>query len=93
MVALEKLREAGLLDSDDAHVLADAYEFCERARNARFLVTGRPGDALPAGADAARIARLLGYLHRPEAELRDDFRRVTRRARRVVERVFYLKSA
>jgi hypothetical protein len=32
---------------------------------------------------------VLGELHRPEATLRDDFRRVTRRARRVVERVFY----
>ena len=93
VVALDRLREAGLLDPEDAQVLADAYEFCERARNARFLVTGRPGDALPAGADATRMARLLGYLHSPEADMRDDFRRVTRRARRVVERVFYGQTA
>ena len=31
----------------------------------------------------------MGYTHRPEAELRDDYRRLTRRARKVVERVFY----
>ena len=37
-------------------------------------------------------ARLLGYTHHPEAELRDDYRRLTRRARRVVERVFYGQS-
>ena len=45
-------------------------------------MTGKPGDALPTGDDAARVARLLGYVHRPQAELRDDYRRVTRRARR-----------
>lgn len=87
--ALDRLAAAGLLVDDDAAVLAEAYEVCERTRNARYLVTGRPGDALPTGDDAARIARLLGYTHRPEATLRDDYRRVTRRARQVVERVFY----
>jgi glutamate-ammonia-ligase adenylyltransferase len=87
--ALHALGAAGLLDPDDVAVLAAAYEFCARARNATYLVTGRPVDALPAGPDAARIGRLLGALHRPEATVRDDFRRVTRRARRVVERVFY----
>ena len=87
--ALEALADAGLLAREDADTLLEAYRFCERARNARYLVTGKPGDALPTGRDAARLARLLGYVHRPEAELRDDYRRVTRRARRVVERVFY----
>jgi glutamate-ammonia-ligase adenylyltransferase len=87
--ALHRLRDAGVLDGESAAVLADAYRFCERARNTRYLVMGQPGDALPTGAPAARIARLLGYGHRPETELRDDFRRVTRRARRVVERLFY----
>jgi glutamate-ammonia-ligase adenylyltransferase len=87
--ALLALEEAGLLEPADAAALRAAYEFCERARNAAYLVTGRPTDALPTGTDAARIGRLLGELHRPEATLRDDFRRVTRRARRVVERVLY----
>jgi glutamate-ammonia-ligase adenylyltransferase len=50
---------------------------------------GRPSDALPTGRDAVRVGRLLGELRRPEAALRDDYRRVTRRARHVVERVFY----
>jgi glutamate-ammonia-ligase adenylyltransferase len=89
MDALERLRDAGFLAPDDARVLADAYGFCERARNARFLVTGQPGDALPTGDAAKRIALLLGYIERPEADLRNHYRRVTRRARKVVERVFY----
>jgi glutamate-ammonia-ligase adenylyltransferase len=87
--ALRALGRAGLLDPDDETVLAAAYGFCARARNACYLVTGRPVDALPRDADAARVGRLLGELHRPEATLRDDYRRVTRRARRVVDRVFY----
>ncbi len=87
--ALRRLMEASLLDHEDAAILGEAYEFCERARNARYLVTGKVGDSLPIGADAARLGLLLGYLHRPETRVRDEFRRVTRRARRVVERVFY----
>jgi [glutamine synthetase] adenylyltransferase / [glutamine synthetase]-adenylyl-L-tyrosine phosphorylase len=86
---LERLRNAGLLSDDDATALLEAYRCCERARNACYLVKGAPTDALPSGIDALRVARLLGYTHRPEAELRDEYRRVTRRARRVVERVFY----
>jgi glutamate-ammonia-ligase adenylyltransferase len=88
-IAIARLATAGLLDGDDAEILRAAYVFCERARNARFLVTGTAGDALPGGADGRRLARLLGDAHRPEAELRDDYRRLTRRARKVMERLFY----
>jgi len=87
--ALRALGAAGLLAADDVGVLAEAYTFCERARNACYLVTGRPIDSLPTGRDAACVSRLLGVIHRPEAALRDEYRRVTRRARRVIERVFY----
>lgn len=91
--ALHRLRDAGLLEAADADALEEAYRFCERARNARYLLTGKPGDALPTdGREAARLARLMGYEHRPQASLRDDYRRVTRRARKVVERVFYGRS-
>ncbi len=93
MEALTRLRTAGLIDVTDATVLADAYRFCERARNARYLVTGQPSDALPTGVAAGRLARLLGYEYRPENELRADYRRLTRRARKVVERVFYEHDA
>ena len=88
--ALHQLHAFGLLDSGDADALEEAYRFCERARNARYLLTGRPGDALPTdGREATRLGRLLGYGTQPQARLRDDYRRVTRRARKVVERVFY----
>jgi glutamate-ammonia-ligase adenylyltransferase len=88
--ALEHIRGAGLLEDDDVDVLEDAYRFCERARNARYLQSAQPSDALPSeGRELERLALLLGYVHRPSSTLRDDYRRVTRRARRVVERVFY----
>jgi glutamate-ammonia-ligase adenylyltransferase len=88
--AIEALRRASLLDEGDADALDAAYRFCQRARNARFLQTGRVGDALPAESTArAQLGRLLGYVHQPDSSLRDEYRRLTRRSRRVVERVFY----
>ncbi len=80
----------GLIDADDAGALLEAYRLCERARNYRYLLTGTPGDSLPTDADEAEhLARMLGYTHRPQTSLRDEYRRVTRRARTVVERLFY----
>jgi glutamate-ammonia-ligase adenylyltransferase len=88
--ALARLRAAGFLDEEDADVLEESYRLCERARNAHYLQTGQPSDALPGDrAELERLALLLGYVHQPHITLRDEYRRVTRRARRVVERVFY----
>jgi len=90
MAAIEALRAQELLGDDDADVLAASYRFCERARNANYLLTSSGRDALPtAPTEAERLAVLMGYVHRPQATLRDDYRRVTRRARKVVERIFY----
>ncbi len=90
---LHALRRAGYLSEDDADALEAAYRYCERARNARYLLTGAPGDSLPTDARVAeRLGRLLGYVHRPQTSLREDYRRLTRRARDVVERVFYEKA-
>jgi glutamate-ammonia-ligase adenylyltransferase len=90
--ALEILGDRGVLDPADLVALRDAYRFCERTRNRWHLVGalpggGSPGDALPTQADQlSHLARSLGTT---PSTLRDDYRRVTRRARRVVERVFY----
>ena len=89
---LERLAAAGLLDPDDAAVLDAAYRFCARVRNRLFLRAGRVRDSLPADPDeASRLARSLGYEVNPRSALREEYRRVTRRARRVVERAFYGK--
>ena len=79
-----------MLDDDDADALEAAYRFCERARNARYLQSGSPSDALPSDrAEIERLGLLMGYVHQPATSLRDEYRKLTRRARRVVERVFY----
>jgi [glutamine synthetase] adenylyltransferase / [glutamine synthetase]-adenylyl-L-tyrosine phosphorylase len=90
MTALEALEAVGLLEPDDADALRESFWFCSAARNARYLVTGSERESLPTDLnEAEHLARLLGYLERPQATLRDDYRRVTRRARQVVDRVFY----
>ena len=85
--ALERLVEAEVLDRGDADILLEAYRFCERTRNRLFLVNSVPGDSLPSNASELRwLARSLDLT---STDLREGYRRVTRRARRVVERVFY----
>jgi glutamate-ammonia-ligase adenylyltransferase len=89
MEALDRLVGIGVVSEGEADVLRAAYRFCERTRNRWWLVGSAPpnGDAMPQKADdAARLARSLGTT---VSELRDDYRRVTRRARHVVERLFY----
>jgi glutamate-ammonia-ligase adenylyltransferase len=85
--ALRALEAADVLMPDDADVLADAYRFCEKVRNRWFLVNSGPSDSLPTQPEP--LLWLSRSLDTTPAALRDDYRRVTRRARRVVERVFY----
>jgi glutamate-ammonia-ligase adenylyltransferase len=87
MTALDALASAGALDPEDAAVLRAAYRFCEETRNRLYLVRGYPGDALPAtGPVLSHLARSLGTT---PTELREEYRRRTRRCRQVVERLFY----
>jgi [glutamine synthetase] adenylyltransferase / [glutamine synthetase]-adenylyl-L-tyrosine phosphorylase len=87
MAALAHLSAAGVLSVDDTEVLAAAYRFCERARNRLYLLQGSGHDALPQGAgDLGRLARSLDT---SPVEIRERYRKVTRRSRAVVERVFY----
>lgn len=87
MTALDALVSAGALEADDAGVLRAAYRFCEETRNRLYLVRGQPGDALPAtGPVLTHLARSLGTT---PTDLREEYRRRTRRSRQVVERLFY----
>ncbi|MGZ8753027.1 MAG: bifunctional [glutamine synthetase] adenylyltransferase/[glutamine synthetase]-adenylyl-L-tyrosine phosphorylase [Acidimicrobiia bacterium] len=92
--ALDALVRDGLLDSSDADVLRESLRFCLVARSYRYLLTGGAHDSLPTAPDEAeKLGRMLGYVHRPNATLRDDYRRLTRRARAVVDRVFYERAS
>jgi glutamate-ammonia-ligase adenylyltransferase len=85
--ALTAVRDAGHLAEDDADLLVTTYELLERTRNRLYLVSSTPSDSLPTQPEALMwLARSLGT---NAADLREEYRRVTRRTRRVVERVFY----
>jgi glutamate-ammonia-ligase adenylyltransferase len=87
LAALDALRSAGAVGKEDATVLSDSYVFCEQVRNRLALVRETAADALPnPGPALETLARSLG---RSAPDLRGEYSRVTRRARRVVERLFY----
>ena len=86
--------QAGLLAADDAAALMAAWVLAARIRNAIVLVRGfrhHPGDTLPTKhGELTAVARLLGYPPGDAAQaLEQDYRRATRRARAVMEPVFY----
>jgi [glutamine synthetase] adenylyltransferase / [glutamine synthetase]-adenylyl-L-tyrosine phosphorylase len=87
--ALAAATEAGLLAATDTEALANAWRLASRVRNATVLAAGRPSDAVPTtGRQLAVVARAMGYPPTEPARLLEDYRRLTRRARVVVERVF-----
>lgn len=85
LAALDQLATAGHLSGEEATVLSNAHRFCERTRNRWFLVRGSRVESLPTGEDLTRLARSL---RTTGPALRDEYRRLTRRARQVVRRVF-----
>ncbi|WP_030019826.1 bifunctional [glutamine synthetase] adenylyltransferase/[glutamine synthetase]-adenylyl-L-tyrosine phosphorylase [Streptomyces monomycini] len=88
--ALAAARDAGLLATEDAQILDEAWVLASRVRNATMLVRGRPGDTFPSDArELAAVGRYLGYEEGHVGEMLDDYRRTTRRARAVVEEIFY----
>jgi [glutamine synthetase] adenylyltransferase / [glutamine synthetase]-adenylyl-L-tyrosine phosphorylase len=82
---------SGLLSAEDAAALMAAWELAARIRNAIVLVRGRPGDTLSARhGELTAVARLLGYPPGDAAQaLEQDYRRAARRARTVMEPLFY----
>jgi glutamate-ammonia-ligase adenylyltransferase len=88
--ALDAIAAARLLTTEDADTLAAAWQLASRVRNAIVLFRGRPADSLPSDLRELRgVARAVGYPAGRTADLVEDYRRVTRRARAVVERTFF----
>ena len=88
--ALRAAAEAGLLSSADAEALLAAWTLATRTRNVLTLVRGKQVDQLPSsGRELAAVARALGRAADDDpGEAIDEYRRITRRARAVVERSF-----
>ncbi|MGI3782426.1 MAG: bifunctional [glutamine synthetase] adenylyltransferase/[glutamine synthetase]-adenylyl-L-tyrosine phosphorylase, partial [Janthinobacterium lividum] len=90
IVALRAARDAGIIDPLDAGQLEEAWRFASRIRNSIMLMRGRASDSIPGDTrDLASLAELLGYGPGESSHLLADYRRVTRRARAVVDRVFW----
>jgi glutamate-ammonia-ligase adenylyltransferase len=90
LTALAAAREADLLTAPDADSLDRAWRSVSRLRNAITLVTGKSGDQLPRDArERAAVASILDYGPGHSDEMVNDYLRTTRRARAVVDRIFW----
>jgi len=88
--ALRGAEAAGVIEPEDAAVLARAWRSVSAVRNAVTLVRGKPADQLPHDTrERAAIAAILGYQPGESDAMVNDYLRTTRRARGVVDRVFW----
>jgi glutamate-ammonia-ligase adenylyltransferase len=88
--ALQAATVAGLVDESDAEALRASWRMATAVRNATMLVRGSASDMVPSSPrDLRGIGYVLGYPLDGSAQLLDDYRRLTRRARQVMERLFY----
>ena len=88
--AIERLKAANLIEPRDAEWLRDAYLLLNRVRNHMFLLRGLSTDALPSrDEDVERLARSLGFGRLSRSRFLERYMRMTRRARRVTDRLFY----
>ena len=90
LAALQAANESGLIESEDAQILRDAWVTASSVRDGIMLVQGRASDVLPVDVrERAALAHVLGYPPGDPERLVEDYRRTTRRARLVMERLFY----
>ncbi|CAL9438946.1 Bifunctional glutamine synthetase adenylyltransferase_adenylyl-removing enzyme [Streptomyces sp. enrichment culture] len=88
--ALAAARAAGLVSEEHAAILDEAWVLATRVRNAVMLVRGRAGDTFPTQPrELAAVGRYLGYGPGHAGDMLDAYRRTARRARGVVEELFY----
>ncbi|MDX3430138.1 bifunctional [glutamine synthetase] adenylyltransferase/[glutamine synthetase]-adenylyl-L-tyrosine phosphorylase [Streptomyces sp. ME01-18a] len=88
--ALAAACAAGLIPAEEAQTLDEAWVLASRVRNAVMLVRGRPGDTFPSNPrELTAVGRYLGYEPGHVGDMLEDYRRITRRARAVVEERFY----
>ncbi|HET7481945.1 MAG TPA: bifunctional [glutamine synthetase] adenylyltransferase/[glutamine synthetase]-adenylyl-L-tyrosine phosphorylase [Actinomycetota bacterium] len=88
--ALEQAARLELLEENSARWLADAYRFLARARNRLYFMFGKPVDVMPTKPeDLEALGVSLGYRDQPRQEVEEDYLRLTRRARKVAERLIY----
>ncbi len=87
--AIDRLAAAKLMSGSVARDLGEAFVFCTDVKNALEMDRRLHAEAVPPNpAEQTALARRLGYEEYPRQSFIDDYLRVTRRARRAMERVF-----
>jgi glutamate-ammonia-ligase adenylyltransferase len=88
--ALTAAVEAGLIELDDAEVLAEAWTFATDIRSALALRgVGKRTDLLPSDGRQMKLLADLMNVRLTGSELDEQYARASRRARAVTERVFF----
>ena len=88
--AIERLGQARLIEDTVAFALGEAFVFLSDVKNALEIDRRVHAEAVPASPEEqTALARRLGYEEYPRQTFLDDYLRITRRARRAMERVFY----
>ncbi len=86
---LDAIGAAELLSETDVELLRESWLTATKARNALVLVRGKASDQLPGpGPLLTAVAHVAGWKKADAGEFLDQYMRVTRRAKAVVERVF-----
>ena len=88
--AIERLAEGRLIEDSVALALGEAFVFLSDVKDALEVDRRVHAEAIPpAPEEQLALARRLGYEEYPRQTFLEDYRRITRRARRAMERVFY----
>ena len=88
--ALNAAKAHELITAADAAGLQRAWLLATSVRDANMLVRARANDMVPTDVrDLAAVGYVLGYAQGQSGRILDDYRRITRRARTVFERLFY----
>ncbi|MGA9159490.1 MAG: bifunctional glutamine-synthetase adenylyltransferase/deadenyltransferase [Actinomycetota bacterium] len=88
--ALERLARLRLIEDGAALALSEAFVFLSDLKDALEVDRRVHAEAIPgAPQEQLALARRLGFEEYPRQTLLEEYRRITRRARRAMERVFY----
>lgn len=90
LAAIEALARERLIEDGVALALGDAFVFLSDVKNALEIDRRVHAEALPGAPEELTVlARRLGFEEYPAQTLLETYRRVTRRARRAMERTFF----
>jgi glutamate-ammonia-ligase adenylyltransferase len=90
LAALDVAVEAGFVPVDAGERLREAWRLSSRLRSAITLLSGQTKDVLPSDPrELDGVGRILGYPDRSAVAVEEEYLRVTRRARKVFETLFY----